>query len=63
MTIIADINCMCCHNAAFANYENMTAKQLIEVMWHCEYCWDKYHNGERDKDWLDKDEYMKVHLQ
>lgn len=21
-------------------------------MWHCEWCWNKYHHGERDKDYI-----------
>jgi len=27
--------------------------------WHCEHCWDSFHNGIKDKDWLDYDEYVK----
>lgn len=22
------------------------------MLWHCEDCWNKYHNGLRDKDWI-----------
>lgn len=22
------------------------------MLWHCEKCWDRYHNGQRDKDYI-----------
>ena len=33
----------------------------VEDMWHDEHSWCLYHNGNRDNDWLDYDEYMKQH--
>lgn len=44
--MMANLNCLCCQNPR-------------EDFWHCKDCWDKYHNGERDNDWLDLDEYRK----
>lgn len=29
--------------------------------WHCQDCWDRYHNGERDMDWLNREEYDRKH--
>lgn len=26
--------------------------------WHCEACWDKFHNGSVDKDWIDLEEWI-----
>ena len=28
-------------------------------MWHCEYCWNKFHNGLRDNDWEDEETFRK----
>ena len=30
-------------------------------MHHCKDCWNKHHNGERDNDWISKEEYEKTH--
>ena len=27
--------------------------------WHCEHCWDEHHNGRKDNDWMDLDEWIK----
>jgi hypothetical protein len=29
--------------------------------WHCEWCWRRYHNGDRDGDWLPRAEFEKMH--
>jgi len=29
--------------------------------WHCKWCWDRYHNGRRDNDWLPREELEKRH--
>ena len=26
--------------------------------WHCENCWDEHHNGLKDKDWIDLEEWI-----
>ena len=33
-----------------------------KTIWHCENCWNKFHNGEKDKDWLNEDKYKKTHI-
>lgn len=32
-------------------------------MWHCKSCWNKWHNGERDQDWLTREEWEKENPQ
>lgn len=29
-------------------------------LWHCQDCWNRYHNGLRDNDWLSKEEWEKM---
>jgi hypothetical protein len=50
MVFLINNNCPCCRTIPERNSG-----------YHCEDCWDKYHNGERDKDWLDKEKYDKKH--
>ena len=38
--------CPCC--------TKISRTQDFRDLWHCEYCWNKYHNGIRDKDWQDE---------
>lgn len=28
--------------------------------WHCEDCWNKYHHGGRDGDWLSRSEFEEL---
>ena len=30
-------------------------------LWHCRDCWNRYHNGLRDKDWLPRELWEKMH--
>ena len=40
MPIMVNPSCPCCIGITPNN-------------WHCHDCWDKYHNGERDKDFME----------
>lgn len=51
MPIMITNDCPCCRNA-------INSKEAYETH-HCEDCWNKYHNGLRDKDWLNKEDYLK----
>jgi ribosomal protein L37AE/L43A len=53
MVFLVKIECPCCQKAAHA--------RTVEGMWHCESCWNAHHNGKRDNDWLDKEQFMKQH--
>lgn len=46
MVMMINQNCNCCINPAFDFF-------------HCKFCWNKWHNGERDNDWLDAEKYRK----
>jgi len=37
----------------------MDRKEIRESMHHCEWCWNRFHHGERDKDYLTKEQFMK----
>ena len=28
-----------------------------DMLWHCEFCWDKYHNGKTHKDYIPPEHY------
>lgn len=34
-------------------------KQFRESMHHCEECWNRFHHGLRDKDYLNLEEFLK----
>ncbi len=46
MVMMLNPNCNCCMKPRFDFF-------------HCQPCWNAHHNGERDNDWLDADEYSK----
>jgi hypothetical protein len=50
MIVYVDGGCRCCDKA-----------MRTGDMWHCEYCWNEHHNGRRDKDFLTREEYEKLH--
>ena len=37
MVFMVNRDCKCCQD---------------RKIWHCEWCWNEYHNGRRDKDYL-----------
>ena len=50
MCFVIQQECKCCQY--FVNSGDL---------FHCEDCWNKFHNGERDKDWLNEEEFKKKH--
>lgn len=50
MVFLMTSECHCCQKAA-----------RTWNLWHCEYCWDNHHNGLRDKDWQNKEEFERTH--
>jgi hypothetical protein len=28
-------------------------------IWHCQACWDEFHNGKTDKDWMNEEEFIR----
>lgn len=49
MVFLVTRDCYCC--------VKMVSDFKIDDNWHCEWCWNKHHNGLRDKDWLDRKEF------
>jgi len=50
MVMLLYMDCPCCRKFAKTG-----------DFWHCEYCWNKNHNGLRDKDFLTREEFDKTH--
>lgn len=50
MVFLAKRGCHCCQRA-FATGD----------MWHCKNDWNEHHNGLKDNDWLNKDEFIRQH--
>ena len=46
MPSIVEFECRCCQKAMRSG-DNF----------HCRFCWDKFHNGQRDLDWLSREEW------
>jgi len=42
-------NCPCCNTNSWYGYGDG---------WHCEFCWNMWHHGERDKDFLSHIEFL-----
>lgn len=42
------MDCKCCQKAA-RNFD----------LHHCKDCWNKFHHGKRDNDWISKEEFIK----
>jgi hypothetical protein len=36
----------------------MDSKEIRESMHHCYWCWNRFHHGERDKDYLTREQFM-----
>jgi hypothetical protein len=49
MPFVVEQNCNCCRRAIALNEDG----------YHCRYCWDKYHNGLRDNDFITFEEWQK----
>jgi len=62
-------NCPCCQKAAKLfqhlvekyGIDNIPKEELIRAQFHCEDCWNKYHNGLRNGDWEDDETYLRKH--
>lgn len=57
MTFMLQQNCKCCQffmdRSGIETYKLDSVKNIEhfkKVMHHCEDCWNKWHHGERDKD-------------
>ena len=50
MVFLMTSECRCCQKTA-----------RTWDLWHCEDCWDRHHNGLRDNDWQNKEEFEKTH--
>jgi len=46
MAFMINMKCPCCNS----------------LEWHCEDCWDKYHNGQKDKDYkpIPDEDWLKI---
>jgi hypothetical protein len=61
---ITDPNCPYCRKSARklrAKTDALSVEEIKSIMragelrgmdWHCESCWNRFHNGLRNKDWL-----------
>lgn len=46
--MLCQTDCKCCQKALRTG-----------SFWHCEFCWNKWHNGLRDRDWISREEWEK----
>lgn len=49
MVMMVHGNCKCCDKFARTG-----------DFWHCEECWNNFHNGKRDNDWLDEKTFREM---
>ena len=69
MPMIMQHDCHCCQEAvrkfeqrlkeAGGDINKIKSKDMQFDFWHDEYCWDRWHNGERDGDYISKEDAMK----
>jgi redox-regulated HSP33 family molecular chaperone len=60
-------DCPCCQKAgrefnnaisgmSVEDMQNLDRKKLVDMLYHCEWCWNRFHFGLRDKDFKTREQ-------